>query len=247
MMMALAATYAGTERAVAQDKHTKAQQIAQSSYPAAVEEAKLNAPPTGYASIYYLRPKSIVGKAVCFWLEVDKRTWGGLANGQYSWDPLSPGEHSFQRTIKGGVSLNAEPGKTYYAVISAGGLGGGGVKFVSPEEGEKIKGKLSLNPDRWLLRQYLANWPSVRLGMTLPEVEQLITISEGRVFYDVSVHPEKIPGIPGLLALVSEDEFEFRSMLGYSLNFVSGVLTEKHERVVKEEDSHGCPGPALQP
>jgi hypothetical protein len=87
---------------------------------------------------------------------------------------LQAGEHFFRRAGSP-ISLRAEPGKTYYVVISAGGLASGGVKFVSPDEGEKLMKKLPINPDRWLLRQYLANWSSVRVGMSLAEVTSLIS------------------------------------------------------------------------
>ena len=224
-----AGSQAATGPAAAEEKLTKAQKTAEGSYPEAVEEAARNAPPAGQASIYFLRPQSLVGSAVCFSLEVDHSTWGGLGNGQYSWAPLSPGEHSFKRTVRGEVSLNADPGKTYYVVISAGGIGTGGVKFVSPEKGEKMKSKLSLNPDLWLLRQYLANFASVRVGMTLEEVQHLLRMSEG--------------------SSVSRPEgFFFFSMLGYSLRFQNGILTSKTYRQGQGSghDSHGCPSPAAR-
>ena len=229
------AALVGIERATAQvvarEKPTSAHQKADLSYPEAAEEARRNTPPAGGASMYVLRPSKTLGMVGCFFLELDDRTWGGLANGQYSWDPLSPGAHSFKRTVRGRVSLQAEAGKTYYVVISAGGLGTGGVKFVSQEEGEKIRRKLSLNPDRWLLRQYLANWSSVHVGMTLEEVKHFLRLSEGPAIFE---------GEPkgGLT-------FSFRSMLGYFLHFENGILTAKLDNSAAGLDSHLCPAPTV--
>jgi hypothetical protein len=176
------ATVGVIEPARAQEKRTDGRKKADISYPEAAEEARQNTPPTGDASVYVLRPRKILGMAACLFLQLDNRTWGGLDNGQYSWDPLSPGEHSFKRL--GSVSLQADAGKTYYIVLSAGGLGPGGVKVVSQQEGENIRRTLSLNPNRWLLRQYLANWPSVRLGMTVAEVKALLRMSDGQAVFE---------------------------------------------------------------
>jgi hypothetical protein len=249
--IALAATGTATGQVAAPQKPTRAQQKAELSYPEAVDEARRNVPPAGFASIYVLRPSKVVGLVGCFVLEVDHRIWGGLANGQYSWDILSPGEHFFDRTMKGGVSLDAQAGRTYYVVISAGGLGTGGVRSVSPTEGEKIRRSLSLNPDRWLLRQYLANWASVRVGMTFAEVQHLVQMSEGHsvtiVGGDMAFHGVTIDG-DILITEVGrkEKEYRFNSMLGYNLTFVNEILTEKHDGQ-GSADRHGCPAPVRTP
>jgi hypothetical protein len=244
-VIALAATDAAAGRTAAAEQPTKSQKKAEISYPEADQEARLNAPPAGDASLYVLRPWKLLGAAGCFGLEVDKKSWGALLNGQYSWDPLSPGEHSFVRFGKG-VSLRAEPGQTYYLVISAGSMTGGGVRFVSPKEGEKIRKKLSLNPDRWLLRQYLANWSSVRVGMKLEDVQRLIRMSEGEFFYESGSEVKPIPGT-GLGAIVGTgDVFRFRSMLGYSVTFRNGILAERHDpQAPTVPDGRGCLAPAV--
>ena len=226
-------------------KVTKSQQEAERSYPEAVEEARRNSPPTGAAGLYVLRPSKIVGIAGCFYLEIDRKTWGGLGNGQYTWDILPAGEHSLKRTVNGAVSLKAEPGKTYYVVISPGGFATGGVKIVSPEEGEKIKSSLSLNPDRWLLRQYLANWPSVQVGMTLDQVQHLIHMSEGHSSFEDGVELKEIPGTGWAAIGGTGKKINFTSMLGYRLTFVNGILTEKHDDQSAGLDSRGCPAPVL--
>jgi hypothetical protein len=216
----------------AQERSTKAQKKADTSYPEAVEEATRNVPPPGQASMYVLRPSSLVGIAGCFFLEVDHSTWGGLGNGQFSWAPLSPGEHFFKRTVKGEVSLNAEPGKTYYVVLTPGHFATGGVKFITADEGEKMRSNLSLNPDQWLMRQFYADWPSVRIGMTLDEVQHLLHLSEGTSFRRF--------GQVGM----TDEEFTFQSILGYGLTFKNGILTGKHVSKPFGYDSKGCPAPS---
>jgi hypothetical protein len=113
-------------------------------YPEAAEEAQLNTPPAGDASVYVLRPSRLAGAAVPWSFLVDGQQWGDLRSGEYSWGALSPGDHCLQRVKC--VSLKAEPGKTYYVVISA-----GGVKFLSLEKGEKIRTELRLSPRHWFL------------------------------------------------------------------------------------------------
>jgi hypothetical protein len=243
-LMVVGFVASATGLAVAQEKSTRAQKNADVSYPEAVEAAARNVPPPGEASMYVLRPSSIVGSAGCFSLEVDHSTWGGLGNGQFSWAPLSPGEHFFKRTVKGEVSLNAEPGKTYYMVLTPGGLGTGGVRFVSAEEGAKMKSKLSLNPDQWLLREFLANWHSVRIGMTLNEVQHLVHLSEGSRYLEEGPRLQQM-GTSGLVAILgTKTVFRFNSMLGYSLTFEDETLTEKQDHQQVRVDGHGCPSPA---
>jgi len=62
---------------------------------------------------------------------------------------LSAGEHCLQRVKC--ISLKAEPEKTYYVVISAGGLFSQGVEFVPAEKGERIREELRLSPQHWFL------------------------------------------------------------------------------------------------
>lgn len=146
----------------------------ESAFPSASTEAQANKPPPNYGSIYVLRPKSSLGALGCFGLTIDGKLWGSLNNGEYAWDPISPGDHVMGRARPKQYHLHVDAGKTYYIVISAGGLGTGGVKFISEAEGEKIRHKLRLNESRWLLHQYLANWPKIRIGMNFAEVSSLL-------------------------------------------------------------------------
>ena len=253
VIVVIALVAAAPELGNASQEHTKAQRHAAESYPDAVEEAQRNIPPSGYASLYVLRPSRIPGIAVCWFVNVDGKAWGGLANGQYSWDPLPPGEHIFTRANKKGVSVTAEPGNTYYVVVSAGGIGGGGVALISPEAGEKMRKKLSLNPDRWLLRQYVANWSSLSLGISFDEAQQRLRFSEGQFAFLEGTKLDPIviaPNGSGIAGIVGTGrEMSFRSMLGYRLTFKppssgSGyVLSEKTDGLPAGVDTHGCPAP----
>lgn len=227
--LVLAPAYlAGAGRGAENNKETNKQQKIEALFPEAAAEAEANTPPSGYASLYVLRPSGIVGMAVDWCLDIDSQQWGGLGAGQFSWDPLSPGDHNLARTFKS-VALHAEPGKTYYAALNA-----GTVKFLTPEDGEKMRKKLSLNPTRWLARQYFANWLSVQIGMKAEDVERLIRMSDGQAYIE---RPEGSRGVFKGIAYVRDEPagvptdaslFRFNSAaIGYQLTFTYGVLTGK--------------------
>jgi hypothetical protein len=160
-------------------KHSKKQEKVEVAYPEAVGEATRNAIPDGKASLYVLRPWKVVGSAGCFTIYTDNQLWGCLPNGRYFYDSLSTGEHFFTRE-RGCDDVQVEAGHTYYAVLSAGGWGGnGGLKLLSVAEGEEQRKKLSLDPYRWLLNQYHANWASLKIGMSSSETMKLLNMADG--------------------------------------------------------------------
>jgi hypothetical protein len=139
------------------------------------------------------------------------------------------------RTLKGAFTLEAEPCHTYYVVISPRGFVHGGVSFVSAAEGEKIRKNLSLNPDRWLLRQYYSNWASVRLGMTLEEVQHLVRLSERASITKVGgKRPFHGMAKDGSVLLVEVGRTDKSTRSCRCLGIATGI------------DSHGCPAASME-
>lgn len=254
-LVVVPAYLAGAGRGSENNKESKKQQKIEALFPEAAAEAEANTPPAGYASLYVLRPSGILGMAGGFYLSIDHEIWGCLNNGQFSWDPLSPGQHTFSRTSlrTSTVQIAAEPGKTYYAVLTP-----NTAKVISAEEGEKLRRRLSLNPQRWLYRQYLSNWPAVHIGMKAHDVAQLIRISDGQVYEEgpqggglfkgqgmigdapITWSPDSSEvnfhsPVLGQVYRLSKNQngqpvsvIQFTSAaVGYRLTFTNGVLTEK--------------------
>jgi len=220
------------------EKHSKGQEKINEEYPEAVAEAEANTPPAGLASIYVLRPRAVLGAAGIFGLTIDGLLWGVLNNGEYAWDPIQPGDHSLGRAKMNEYHLEVESGKTYYIKISAGGIATGGVTFLSSSEGEKMRRELKLNPDRWLLHQYVSHWNQVRIGMSEEEVRKLLSFTQmsAQTFRYRVVSPSETSNIKttvGIPVVSVEDEKVFRSdLLWYVLIFRRNVLIEKRDGAV---------------
>jgi hypothetical protein len=242
-----------------QKKLTKDQSKAEESFPAAVAEAEANRPPDGWASMYVLHPHSMQGMMGCFGLIIDSQPWGALPQNTYAWDPVKPGVYQFLKTGSKGTPIKIEAGKTYYALLTVGGFSSGGFKFLSADEGEKLRKKLALWPGRWLLRQYRANWSKVQPGKTtLAEVDRLIgeyqwnsvLVIENKQrpgeFFHTEIHDITLGGF---LSSNPQDKSKSVSrLLGYELSFEgSNNLVEKRDGALgMGYPFRSCFGPAWE-
>ncbi len=80
-------------------------------------KTKAMKPPTGKALLYVYRDAVFAGSAVLFEITIDDYPVGKLAEKTYLAVLLAPGKHRINSSRM--VSINAEPGKTYYIKTSA--------------------------------------------------------------------------------------------------------------------------------
>lgn len=97
------------------------------------------------ATIYFYRPRRIVGFGLKPTVFVDDARAGRLKNGDSIKLSIAPGDHRIYSTDKStGMELDAKPGETYYVRvdIQTGAFKGhGGVTLVDPQEGKYEAGQ----------------------------------------------------------------------------------------------------------
>lgn len=125
--MLLAPTVARTQESAATVAETEAatETAAPASAPAA---GAVPAPPEGKANVVFFRPSSFVGAAIRCTVRENARMIGRLGNGDYFIQAVEPGVHKFTAATeaKDEISIEAEPGETYYVKckIAAGFMAG---------------------------------------------------------------------------------------------------------------------------
>ena len=86
--------------------------------PVAQQQALSLAPPAGMGGLYIIRPGGALGAAVPWEVYVDDADTGGLENGRYFYDVLSPGAHTLGE--KHGTNFVVEAGRNYFFAMKPG-------------------------------------------------------------------------------------------------------------------------------